>query len=117
MVKAKGNVNIPMAQLIEVALHEESAIRSERFKRNVPGRGQYVTHGSRQKHFERKDVRVATMTCYRCKQVGHVARNCKEFPGSSRDEQGARGHVTKGPANCRNKSGNEHRAIYESNRR
>ena len=33
VVKAKGNVNTPMAQLVEVALEEESAIRSERFKR------------------------------------------------------------------------------------
>jgi hypothetical protein len=33
MVKAKGNINTPMAQLVEVALEEESAIRSERFKR------------------------------------------------------------------------------------
>jgi hypothetical protein len=28
-VKAKGNVNTPMAKLVEVALEEESAIRSE----------------------------------------------------------------------------------------
>jgi hypothetical protein len=28
MVKAKGNVNTPMVQLVEVALEEESAIRS-----------------------------------------------------------------------------------------
>jgi hypothetical protein len=117
MVKAKGNVNTPMAQLVEVALEEKSAIRSERFKRNMPDRGQYGTQGSRQKHFERKDVRLATMTCYRCKQVGHIARNCKEFPGSSRDEQGAREHVARGPGNCHNKSGNENRAIYQSNRR
>jgi hypothetical protein len=29
MLKAKGSVNIPLAQLVEVALEEESAIRSE----------------------------------------------------------------------------------------
>jgi hypothetical protein len=33
MVKAKRNVKTPMAQLVEVALEEEIAIRSERFKR------------------------------------------------------------------------------------
>jgi hypothetical protein len=33
MVKAKGSVNTPMAQLVEVALEEESAIRSEKFRR------------------------------------------------------------------------------------
>ena len=37
MVKAKGNANTPMAQLVEVALEEESAIRSERLKRNILG--------------------------------------------------------------------------------
>jgi len=34
MVKAKGNINKPMAQLVEVALEEESAIKSERFRKN-----------------------------------------------------------------------------------
>ena len=34
MFKTKGSMNSPMAQLVEVALEEESAIRSERFKRN-----------------------------------------------------------------------------------
>jgi hypothetical protein len=120
MVKAKRNVNTPMAQLVEVALEEESAIRSERFKRNVPERGQYGNQGSRhtmQKQFERRGVRVATVTCYLCKQSGHIARKCKGFPGSNRDKQGARGHVAKGPDNYRNKSGHENRAIYQSNRR
>jgi hypothetical protein len=120
MVKAKGNVNTPMTQLVEVALDEESTIRSERFKRSIPDRGQYDNQGSRhmtQKHFECKEVRVTTVTCYRCKQSGPTARNCKEFPGSSRDEQGAQGHVAKGPGNCRNKSGNEHSATYQGNRR
>jgi hypothetical protein len=41
MVKAKGNVNTPMAQLVEVALEEESAIKSERFRKNVPEKGQF----------------------------------------------------------------------------
>jgi hypothetical protein len=30
-----------MAQLVEVALEEESSIRSERFTRNPPARGQF----------------------------------------------------------------------------
>ena len=41
MVKAKGNVNTPMAQIVEIALEEESAIKSERFKRNIPEKGQF----------------------------------------------------------------------------
>jgi len=36
MVKTKGSINSHMAQLVEVALEEESAIRSERFRRNPP---------------------------------------------------------------------------------
>ena len=32
MVKAKGSVNTPMEQLVEIAFEEESAIRSERFR-------------------------------------------------------------------------------------
>jgi len=66
MVKAKGNVNRPMAQLVDVALEEESAIRSERFKRNSLEKGQHNNQGNRytsQKHFERWEVRVATVTC------------------------------------------------------
>jgi len=40
MVKTKGSINSLMAQLVEVALEEESAIRSERFRRNPPEQGQ-----------------------------------------------------------------------------
>jgi hypothetical protein len=107
MVRAKGNVNTPMAQLAEFALEEESAIRSERYKRNVSEKGQLSHQGNRhmsQKHFERKEVRIATVACYRCKRTGHIARNCREFPGSNRDEQVMRGQVMKSPGNGRNKS-------------
>jgi hypothetical protein len=120
MVKGKGNVNTPMAQLVEVALEQESLIRSEKFKRNIPEKGQHNIQGNRhmsQKHFESREVRVATVTCYRCKIIGHIARNCKELPGSDRDERVMRENVTKGPGNCRNKSGNKRRAAYRGNRR
>jgi len=120
MVKTKGNVNTPMAQLVEVALEEESAIRSERFKRIFPDKGQHSSQGNRHmsnKQFERKEVRVAAVTCYRCKRSGHIARNCKELPVSDRDEQVTRGHVTRGPGNSRNKSGNEPRTACLSKRR
>ena len=40
MVKTKGSINSPMAQLVEVALEEDSAIRSERFRRNPTEQGQ-----------------------------------------------------------------------------
>jgi hypothetical protein len=66
MVKTKGSVNIPMAQLVEVALEEESAIRSERFKRNSPDKGQVGQHKLKDVQWvqnERKKVRVATKGC------------------------------------------------------
>ena len=40
-VKTKGSINTPMVQLVEVALEEESAIRSERFTRNPPEKVQF----------------------------------------------------------------------------
>jgi hypothetical protein len=36
MVKTKGSVNTPVAQLVEIALEEGNAIQSERSKRNYP---------------------------------------------------------------------------------
>jgi hypothetical protein len=113
MVKAKGNVNTPMAQLVEVALEEESAIRSERFKRSTPEKGQFGNQGSRyvpRKHPEYKEVRVATVMCYRCKKQGHIARNCRELSLST-----GGGDVTRARDN-RNKSGNGQRGCL-SNRR
>jgi hypothetical protein len=106
MVKAKGNVNTPMAQLVEVALEEESAIRSERFKRNSSEKGQFGNPGSRyvqRKSDEHREVRVATATCYRCQKKGHFARNCRE-PTSNASEK----RVTKNQDH-RRKSGNEPR--------
>ena len=45
MVKTKGNLNTPTVQLVEDALEEESAIKSERFKRNIPEKGQFGDQG------------------------------------------------------------------------
>jgi hypothetical protein len=91
MVKTKGSVNTPMAQLVEVALGEESAIRSERFKKNFPERGPFGNHKSKNVQWvknEPKEVRVATkgcqrntMECYRCHK-GHLARDCRNLPFS-----------------------------------
>jgi hypothetical protein len=103
VVKTKGNVNTPMAQIVEVVLKEESTIKSERFKRNIPEKGQFGNKGIRhipRKQNECKEVQVATAMCYRCKKKGHIVRNCRELPLSVRE-----GHVTK-DHNCCNKSGN-----------
>jgi hypothetical protein len=83
MAKAKGNVNTPMVQLLEVALEEQSAIKSESFNRNILWKGQFGNQGIRnvpRKQNEREKVRVATAMCYRCKKKGHIARNCRELP-------------------------------------
>ena len=83
MVKAKGKVNTPLAQLVEVALEEESAIRSESIKRNIREKGRFGNQGTRyvpRKPNENKEVRVATVMCYRCKKQKHIARNYRKLP-------------------------------------
>jgi hypothetical protein len=60
-----------MAQLVEVALEEESAIKSVRFRKNIPDKGQFRHQGIRnvpRKQNEHKEARVATAICYRCKK-------------------------------------------------
>ena len=47
MVKATENVNTPMAQLVEVTLEEESGIKSEIFRKNIPDKGQFGHQGIR----------------------------------------------------------------------
>jgi len=72
-----------MSQLVEVALEEESAIRSESFRRNPPEQGQMGNQKNKDVHWmkpERKEVRVATQGCYRCHKKGHIARNCGKLP-------------------------------------
>jgi hypothetical protein len=113
MVKAKGNLNTPMAQLVEVALEEESAIKSERFRKNVPEKGQFGNQRIRnvpRKQNGRKEVRVATTMCYRCKKRGHILRNCRELPLSVEE-----GHVTK-DHDSHNKSGNGQRGCLGNRR-
>jgi hypothetical protein len=71
MVKTKGNINTPMAQLGEVALEEECAIKSERFRKSYPEKGQFMNRGNKsvfKVKQEPAEVRVATMICYRCYQ-------------------------------------------------
>jgi hypothetical protein len=76
MVKAKGNVNTPMAQLVEFALEEESAIRSERFRKEQVGKyGKITVPKSKIEH---KEIRSVTIVCYRCNQEGHKARDCSK---------------------------------------
>jgi hypothetical protein len=45
MVKTKGCINTPKAQLVEIALGEEGAIKSERFKRHYPDKMQFGNKG------------------------------------------------------------------------
>jgi len=83
MVKMKGSINSPMAQFVEVALEEESAIRSECFKRNPLEQGQIGNQKNKDVHcvkHEHKEVRVATQGCHRCHKKGHIARNCGKLP-------------------------------------
>jgi hypothetical protein len=113
MVKAKGNVNTPMAQLVEVALEEESAIRSEKFNRRTTEKGQFGNQGARyvpKKPNEHKEFGLAIAVCYQCQKKGHMTRNCKELPLSAGD-----GNVTKAWDSC-NKSGNGQRGCLSKRR-
>ena len=99
MVKTKGNVNTPVAQLVEVALEEESAIRSERSKRNFSERGHFGNQRYKDGQgikTERTEVRTATrgcavgghtaqggQRCYRCHKKGHLMKDCKAFLSAS----------------------------------
>jgi len=105
-MKAKGNVNTPMAQLVEVALEEENAIKSERFRKNFSEKGQFGHQGIRNapRQNEPREVRVAIVKCYRCKKLWHVSRNCREQVPPSVDL----GHVT-GNHDSRNRSRNGQR--------
>ena len=83
MVKTKGSINSPMEHLVEVALEEDSGIRSERFKRNPPEQGQIWNQKNKDVHWvknERKEVRLATQGCRRCHKKGHIVRNCGKLP-------------------------------------
>ena len=57
MVKTKGSINSPMAQLVEVVLEEDGAIRSERFKRNPPEHGQIWNQKYKEVHQVKNGVR------------------------------------------------------------
>jgi hypothetical protein len=85
MVKTKGSINTPTAQLVEIAL-EECAIKSERFRRNYPEKGQFVYKGSKnvvKVKQEPAEVQAATIICYPCQQEGHRANQCRD-PSSCR---------------------------------
>jgi hypothetical protein len=83
MVKTKGCINTPMAQLVEIALEEECAIKSERFRRNYPDKVQFGNKGYKnlvKVKQEPAEVRVATIICYRCQKEGHRANQCRNPP-------------------------------------
>ena len=96
-----------MAQLVEVALEEESAIRSERLKRNPLEQGQVANEKGKDVRWvknEHKEVRVATQGWHRCHKKGHIARNCGKLPFSV------------GEARVTDTSGNRHRGCLGNRR-
>jgi hypothetical protein len=82
-MKTMVKTNIPMAQLVEVALEKECAIKSERFRRSYPEKGQFGSRGTKnvmRVKQEPAEVRVATVICYRCQREGHRVNQCKNPP-------------------------------------
>jgi len=57
MVKTKDSINSPMAQIVEVALEEEIAIGSKRFRRNPSEQGQIGNQKNKDVHWMKKSVR------------------------------------------------------------
>jgi len=53
IVKTKDSINTLVAQLVDVALEEESAIWSERFKRNPPEKRQFRNQKNKEAHCEK----------------------------------------------------------------
>ena len=107
MVKTKRGINSPMAQLVEVALEEESAIRSEHFWRNPTEQEQLGNQRNKDVHWvrnEHKEVRVATQGCHRCHKKGHIARNCGKLP------------LSVGETRVAETSGNRHRGCLGNRR-
>jgi len=79
MVKTKGCINTPMAQLFEITIEEECAIKSERFRKHYPERGQFMQKWNRHMikvKSEPTEVRSATIIFYRCQQEGHRSNQC-----------------------------------------
>ena len=107
IVKTKGSINSPTAQLVEVSLEEESAIRLERFKRNPLEQGQFANQVGkyvRSVKNERKEARIATRGCHRGHRKGHIARNCRKLPFSA------------GGVRATDTSGNTHRGCLVNRR-
>ena len=115
MVKAKGNVNTPMAQLVEVALEEESSIRSERFRHDNERAGQFRNQERPKKMSEHRDVRAATVRCHRCNRLGHYAHRCRALPLSGGEATERKGSVTK-DHDYRNTQGNGQRGCLANQR-
>ncbi|PNF19606.1 hypothetical protein B7P43_G16783 [Cryptotermes secundus] len=97
IVKARGEEN-SLAQLVEIALQEESEVKSQRFKGNFgnltwPNPGNVGNLRSDYKPQVKREVNVVTsIKCFKCQRAGHKARDCssKYMCGACRKV----GHVT-----------------------
>jgi hypothetical protein len=88
VVRARDE-KILLPNAVEVALEEESAILSGKYKRNVMPQkqflfakketGKYRTGDPRKDRKDKKPLRVHVI-CYKCQKEGHIAAECRNTP-------------------------------------
>jgi hypothetical protein len=94
IVKARSE-DESLAQLVETALQEESEIKSQRFKGSLTwtSPGHLGNHGREPRPQVKREVCVASVKCFRCQGIGHIAKDCSEKPRCTRCQKG--GHVAR----------------------
>lgn len=82
IVKAKGE-DESLAQLVEMALQEESEVKSLKYKNNGQGYSpSWMTKSDYRGPQIKREVNLATpnVQCHFCKETGHFIRDCSKAP-------------------------------------
>jgi hypothetical protein len=87
IVKARGE-DESLAQLVEIALQEESEIKSQRTKGNFAWAGPGYSGNFNREHRPqiKREVCATSVECYKCRRTGHLARDCRTRNSQSANE-------------------------------